>query len=242
MKVASEDLVSKSNKAQGREKYNLLVNSDDWLIARTIYASFTAKGKVKIEKRPDGVSRFSFGLTDLLISKLDFYKGYVDKIPEVKQSNHDDDDFEDEDDDDDKPDDGKTMEGGLIMALANMQVTKRLAAFLPNVEKDFSAKSTHHDFFDCYGIRLDIPRLQYFEGGFMVQGDYHKTEVDETACKSISVEDVLSISSIFGEEIMGKVDFMDGLYDKLNDFNPNMASYLIKPSELVRIAKDEGLE
>jgi hypothetical protein len=185
MRVAPKDIVSRAGKAPGKEGVDLLVDSKEWPIARTIYASFTAKGKVGIAKQGEDVSRFSFGLKDLSISKLDFYRGLVDQLPDSPQpKDDDDDDFEDEDDDD-KPDDGKTMEGGLIMALANMQLTKRLSAFLPKFEHDFSAKATHSEVLDCYGIRLDIPELKYFEGGFMVQGDYHKTKMDESACKNI---------------------------------------------------------
>ena len=244
MRAAPKDLASRAAKTPGREGVELLVNSDEWPIARTIYASFTAKGKVGITKKGGGVSRLSFGLDDLSISKLDFYRGLVEQLPEIAQKKEDDDDdFEDEDDDD-KPDDGKTMEGGLIMALANMQLTQRLSAFLPKYEHDFSANITHSDVFDCYGIRLDIPELKYFQGGFMIQGDYHKRKMDESACGGISTSsaDLLSFSSVFGSELQQKVDHLDGLYNSLRDFNPDLAAYFIKPSEIVQIVKDEGLE
>ena len=43
----------------------MLVDSDKWEIARTIYASLTAKGKVVITKFPYGVSRLSLKFNDL---------------------------------------------------------------------------------------------------------------------------------------------------------------------------------
>lgn len=64
--------------------FDLISNSDDWAIARTIYASFTVKGKIGIEKISESVSRLSMGFADFSISKLDFYKGLVD--PDASKS------------------------------------------------------------------------------------------------------------------------------------------------------------
>lgn len=127
MKVAPPDLVAHvathdeskgSGKAFDKKGVDLLIDSEDWPIARTIYASFTVKGRVTINNVAEGVSRLSLGIDSFLISKLDFFRGLVDQ--EGNKEEEDDDDFEDEDEV--KSSAGKTMEGMLIMALVNMQL------------------------------------------------------------------------------------------------------------------------
>ena len=62
------------------------------------------------------------------------------RLKRVAADNKDDGDFDDEDeeDDDDEQSRGKTSEGGLIMALVNMQLQQRFNSFLPRFSHQFS--------------------------------------------------------------------------------------------------------
>ena len=78
-------------------------------------------------------------ITSFDISKLDFHRGHPDDQLDPSKDNkekdedeYDEDEEEDEDEDEDEEDDDtKTPEGGLVMALANMQLQQRIKGLLP---------------------------------------------------------------------------------------------------------------
>lgn len=257
MKVAPRDFLSqltsadgqpmdsasmKQGKSFGKESLQKLVNSKSWPIARTIYCSLTLKGRINIEKIQDTeVSRLKAGFGSFSISKLDFYKGMVEK---TEQEPEDDSDFDDEDDDGGSSNDAKTMEGGLIMALVNMQLQQRFNHFLPQFDHDFTNEIAKSDIFDCYGMHLEVPELTYFQGGFMIKGDYKQIPVNELACGNITANstELLSLSSLLPDKLSGKLQGLDQAFGFLEAVNPDIATYLMKPSELLETATTQGID
>ena len=97
---------------------------------------------------------------DIKIGKLDYHRGDPSKHVQ-KVVNNDDDEDEDDDDDDFDDDDvqsTKTAEGGLIMALLNMQLKPLIKDYLPEIKIDFDSKmakdgASKVDALRCYGIQ-----------------------------------------------------------------------------------------
>ena len=114
------------------------------------------------------------------ISKLDFFKGDHFLQDEPQERPETDEDYDDDDEDD--FDDGKTLEGGLIQALINLQLKSYMTQFLPKFEQRFSNDITKVGAFECYGVHPLIPSLSYFKGGFIVSGSYRKVPVVNEAC------------------------------------------------------------
>lgn len=90
-----------------------ITNSEDWLIARTIYSSLQLKGRIAVEKLDENVSELVVQIEKVDFSKLDFHKGKPDEqldASKVKDESEED----EEDSDSDVSDPTKTAEGGLI--------------------------------------------------------------------------------------------------------------------------------
>jgi len=109
------------------------------------------------------------------VTKMDMHKGDLSSV--FLKSNQDNfvtgegEDDEDFDDDDhqafsEEHADSKTQEGGLIMALINMQLKPRIKELFPSISKQFSDDSNESHELHCYGIHPYAPTLNYFDGGF----------------------------------------------------------------------------
>ena len=53
-----------------------------------------------------------------------------------------------------------------------MQVQPRLKYLLPKISHEYTNDAQAEDQFDCFGIHLDVPNLQYFKGGFTFSGNF----------------------------------------------------------------------
>ena len=98
------------------------------------------------------------------------------------------------------------------------------------------------DIFECYGIHLDIPELQYFKGGFIIKGDFKHLDVNNKACVGLQTNGADLLGRMFAPEIIrGKIQQLDFLYDHVESINPTFASYFVKPTDLIQKFSNEGL-
>ena len=98
-----------------------------------------------------------------------------------------------------------------------------------------------HDAFDCYGIHPGIPNLDYFKGGFMIKGNYKDVPIDETKCLEISTNGIDFMAMSFAPEILrAKVNQLDQLHEYVDTINPKLASYVMKPSDMISTFTNEG--
>ena len=163
------------------ENFEEMTQSGPWQVARTIYSTLTFKGIIGINKKSERESELNVRISSLDFSKLDFHKGHPDdSLDDSHPGLEDDDDFDDEPDSNYDP--TKTSEGGIIMALINMQMRPIVKDVLPNLRQSFSNNMDTVDAFSCYGMHLNIPELQYFKGGFILKGTVDPTPIDETSC------------------------------------------------------------
>ena len=97
------------------------------------------------------------------------------------------------------------------MALVNMQLQQRFNHFLPQFEHDFTNEIAKSDIFDCYGMHLEVPELTYFQGGFMIKGDYNQIPVNELACGNVTANstELLSLSQFLPDKLSGKFQQLD---------------------------------
>jgi len=96
--------------------------------------------------------------------------------------------------------------------------------------------------FDCYGIHLGIPELQYFKGGFSLLGDYQEVPIRDEACLEVSTNGLDLLTQIFAPDILRhKMDQLDSLYDHVESLNPTFASYFPKPAEIMDTFVTDGV-
>ena len=163
-----------------------MINSDEWVVARTIYSTLTIQGRVAVDKIDDENSELVMQVQSFSVSKLDFHKGHPDDLLDkstVKRVEDEEEDFDEDDDSNDSDD--KTSEGGIIQALLNMQLKPLVKQFLPNLKLRFSNEMKRADVFNCYGMHLRIPVLQYFKGGFNLQGNFDRIPIKDETCIGI---------------------------------------------------------
>ena len=238
LKVAPRTLpipkeLTRKSTAEERKKFKEeaenFANSDDWVVARTIYTSLTIYGKVQLEKEDADTSVLKASIDGFDLAKMDFFKGdhtgaakNGDDAP--KDDQEDDEDEEEEDDDDD---DTKTSEGALINAIINTHLKSAIRQFLPKFEHRFSNDLRRVDAFDCYGIHLQVPEIQHFDGGFAIVGNYKKVPVVNAAC--IQVETGLNdiITNQFTPKMLRqKLEIFIRLFEKLGSGN-------IEPKDII---------
>ena len=118
----------------------MITNSTDWTIARTVYGTMQLGGKIKIDNVNSTHSELSARFTNAALSKLDIHKGHPDDEIKIDQIDTKDEEFDEEDgdssDDDEDADfdDSRTAEGGIIQALFNMQLRQLAKNYLPEIK------------------------------------------------------------------------------------------------------------
>lgn len=95
------------------------------------------------------------------------------------------DDEDDEDEDDKRDRTGQTNEGDLLKALVNLQLKPRIKPYLPTYKQIFTEAIGNATVLHCYGIHLGVPIVQFFEGGFLLEGIFLKTPVNDSTCLGI---------------------------------------------------------
>jgi hypothetical protein len=96
--------------------------------------------------------------------------------------------------------------------------------------------------FDCYGIHPAVPKLDFFKGGFILEGKYKEVPLSEEACLDLPTNGIDFMALQFAPEILrAKVNQLDSLYDYVDSVNPNFASYIMKPSSVLDAYKTGGV-
>lgn len=163
-----------------------------------------------------------------------------DKVAPVPD---DDEDFEGDEEEEEEDDDSKTSEGGIIQALMNMQIKPRIKHLLPNFKHSFTNNMAHNDVFECYGIHLGIPKLNYFKGGFSLMGNYQQVPIRDSSCLELSTNGIDLLTQVFAPEVLrSKINQLDTLFDHVDSINPEFASYFVKPTDLVNTFMTDGVE
>ena len=91
---------------------------------------------------------------------------------------------------------------------------------------------------DCYGMKMKVPYLKSFKGGFLIKGDYEKVKVNEASCTKTEANLSEMISKLLVPEFYSSnLKKFDIAYDSLKVLNPAMADLFIRPSDLVEIIK-----
>lgn len=193
------------------------------------------------------------------MAKLDFHRGSPQdhKVGRDQKSNADEEDFdeirpgkagdgddedEDEEEEEDNDDDSLTPEGGFIQALLRMQIQPRIKHWLPEFKHTFSDDIKMSGAFDCYGIHPAVPKLDFFKGGFILEGSYKEVPLSEEACAELPTNGIDFMALQFAPEILrAKVNQLDSLYDYVDSVNPNFASYIMKPSSVLDAYKTGGV-
>jgi hypothetical protein len=95
---------------------------------------------------------------------------------------------------------------------------------------------------DCYGMKMNVPFLNSFRGGFMISGNYEKIKINEASCLKTDSNFSGMLSKLLVPEFYQKnLAKFDYLYDAVNMLNPQIASYLIRPSEILDTVTSQGI-
>lgn len=134
-------------------------------------------GKISVEER-DNESTLEFSMTSAALSRFDFYVG--DHKPGAEAAPADAEDSDDEDDD------AKTLEGGLIQGLVNVQLKTTLKGMYPSFKKVFTNDAQNDSSrMLCYGLHPLVPTVSFFKGGFAIAGNYNEVPTVAAACPNI---------------------------------------------------------
>lgn len=120
-------------------------NSTDWEVARTIYSTLTLRSKIVIERFENGVAELMFKFTKAEFTRMDFVTGHPDD--QLNQQIVKPVDEDEEEDDDDDFGFGQNLgvgnvEGGMIMALLNMQLSNFGRNYYPEFKVNFTNNVT----------------------------------------------------------------------------------------------------
>jgi len=89
---------------------------------------------------------------------------------------------------------------------------------------------------------IGIPKLKYFQGGFILSGNYKKIKVNHKSCGQVSkgMKNLMS-SLLKPDEFKRKILIMDTVIDKVVEENPALKEFTIKPSELIEVFNELGV-
>lgn len=79
------------------------------------------------------------------------------------------------------------------MALINLQLKHYLKNLFPNFKQPLYKDSSSTQIFNCYGIYLEPPQLEYFPGGFVLSGNYQNVPQNNDMCLDMSSTNPLDV-------------------------------------------------
>ena len=83
-----------------------------------------------------------------------------------------------------------------------MQMKPLVKDILPNFRQTFTNDIHKVDAFSCYGMHLNIPDLQYFQGGFILKGAVDQVPIDNWACLQVSTNFKDTLTKAFVPDIV----------------------------------------
>lgn len=76
----------------------------------------------------------------------------------------------------------------------------------------------------------------------MINGNFEKVKINEASCLKLDTEQLSKMDLVVPELFIKNLGSYEYLYNTVNDLSPQMASYLIRPSEILDTLTSKGIE